>query len=145
MRQSSFEREWNNRIRHHIRALDLCWTLQCVCRVSQGLRISCVFPKDLRGISSLRTGLPACLVPTVFFCEPHDPCGISRCLCRVLLVVRISLWFCVSLVPRELCGTSRCVKRVLQVPGTNRLCVYCGGTFRCSSGAGDQLLVLHGL
>ena len=45
LRQSSFEREWNNRIRHHIRALDLCWTLQCVCRVSQGLRISCVFPR----------------------------------------------------------------------------------------------------
>ena len=62
-------------------------------------------------------------------CVPQDPRGISLCLRRVLRVLRINLWFCVSLVPRELCRTVRCVYRVLQIPGTNRVCVYCASGF----------------
>ena len=37
--------------------------------------------------------------------------------------------FCVSPVPWELCRTVRCVYRVLQIPGTNRVCVYCASGF----------------
>ena len=43
-------------------------------------------------------------------------------------VLRIKL-FCVSPVPRELCRTVRCVYRVLQIPGINRVCVYCASGF----------------
>ena len=35
------------------------------------------FYKDLHGISSLFTGLPTCLGPTVFYCVHHDLCGVS--------------------------------------------------------------------
>ena len=84
-------------------------------------------------------------------------CDSSVCVCRVAQGVKNhlfsqgSLWnfhtvlprasdqlfsgaenkavFCVSPVPQELCRTVRCVYRVLQIPGTNRVCVYCASGF----------------
>ena len=75
------------------------------------------------------TGLTTGLGPTVL------------CVCASGSVLNISVFvpcssgaeekavFCVSPVPWELCRTVRCVNHVLQIPGTNRVCVYCASGF----------------
>ena len=75
------------------------------------------------------TGLTTGLGSTVF------------CVCASGSVLNISVFvpcssgaeekavFCVSPVPWELCRTVRCVNHVLQIPGTNRVCVYCASGF----------------
>ena len=103
-----------------------CVTLRCVCRVAQGLKIFC-FSKDRRGISV--PVLPQALDQLFFVCVPQDPCGISRCLCRVLRVLRRKLYsvfhLCLGNSVGQLgVGTASC-----RIPGTNRVCVYCASGF----------------
>ena len=102
--QSSLEHEWSkSHSRNHP-----CVTLRCVCAVSlRELRIIC-FPKDRCGIS----------IPVLPRASDQPFSGAEN-----------KAVFCVSPVPQELCRTVRCVYRVLQIPGTNRVCVYCASGF----------------
>ena len=99
-----------------------CVTLRCMCRVAQGLKIFC-FSKDRRGISV--PVLPQALDQLFFVCVPQDPCGISRCLCRVLRVLRRNLCSEFHLCLGNSVGQLGVCTASCRIPGTNRVCVYC--------------------
>ena len=99
-----------------------CVTFRCVCRVAQGLKIFCL-SKDRRGISV--PVLPQALDQLFLVCVPQDPCGISRCLCRVLRVLRRKLYSVFHLCLGNSVGQLGVSTASCRIPGSNRVCVYC--------------------